>query len=156
MIAAAPSSYMPLQVYPSSSIRFELLTQFGSTGSLNEIGGRPALIFDRGWIKAKVAAEYQWLPARNQGDSTENRNRGLGGSLQFVIPAGIEFGPNIGYAVTDAFDQNGTPNSSRSGNTTCRASGPTPATLAAANGGTRSAEAGSPSRCGSCPINRLT
>ncbi len=113
----AGAGNVAFHLYPTSSLRFELLTQFGSTGGLNEIGGRPALVYDIGWLKLKAAAEYQWLKSRTQGDSTENRNRGVGGTAQVVLVQGIELGANVGFAVTDAFDPTGVANSSRSGNT---------------------------------------
>jgi hypothetical protein len=103
-------------LYPSSYLRFELLSQLGSVGGLNEIGGRPALVFDIGWFKLKGAVEYQWLKARAEGDGTEKRSRGGGGTAQFVLPQGIEFGANAGYAITDVFNQNGIADNNNSGN----------------------------------------
>src|SRR5262249_51535768 len=73
----AGAGNIAFHLYPTRYLRFELLSQLGSTGGLNEVGGRPALVFDIGWLKVKGAAEYQWLKSRNQGDQTENRNRGI-------------------------------------------------------------------------------
>lgn len=112
------SGNIAFHLYPDRSLRIEVLSQVGSIGGLNGIGGRPALIYDKGWFKFKVAGEYQWLKARGQGDGTEKRNRGFGGTVQFVLPAGIEFGANGGYAIIDTFDNNGTPQTGTSGNTT--------------------------------------
>src|SRR5581483_8504449 len=106
-----------LRLYPTPFFRFEVLSRVGSVGGLNEIGGRPAGIFDIGWFKLKVAGEYQWLKARVSSDGTEKRNRGVGATAQFVLPQGIEFGPNLGYAIIDVFNQNGTADSNNSGNT---------------------------------------
>ena len=64
-------------LYPYRYLRIELLAQYGGLGQYNEIGGRPAVIFDIGWLKLKAAAEYQWLTARNAGDKDEKQNRGV-------------------------------------------------------------------------------
>jgi hypothetical protein len=105
--------------YPSSYLRFELLSQLGSAGGRNEIGGRPALVFDIGWIKLKAAAEYEFLdPRANDGTVGKIRNRGFGGTAQFVLSQGLEFGGNAGYAINDVFMPNGmTLDNGASGNT---------------------------------------
>jgi hypothetical protein len=63
------------------------------------------LIYDLGWIKFRVAAEYQLLFAQDPAPTSHNesRNRGVAGSMQFVFAPWVEFGPNIGRAVTDVF-----------------------------------------------------
>ena len=50
-------------------------------------------------------AEYQWLFAQDPAPTSHNesRNRGVAGSMQFVFAPWVEFGPNIGRAVTDVF-----------------------------------------------------
>ncbi len=84
--------------YPYKYLRLELLAQYGGLAQFNEIGGRPAAVFDIGWLKVKAAAEYQWLTARNQGDREEKRNRGWAGSVQFVFAPFLEGGINYGYS----------------------------------------------------------
>ena len=102
--------------YVGQNLRLEVLGQYGTVGGLNEIGGRPAAVFDLGWLKLKAAAEYQWLTARTNLDKTEKRNRGISLSSQVISGAGIEFGVNVIYAIVDVFDNNGNPNTGTSGN----------------------------------------
>ena len=64
----------------------------------NEIGGRPAVIFDIGWLKLKAAAEYQWLTAKPERDNGEQRNWGFAGSAQLVFTPYVEGGINYGFA----------------------------------------------------------
>jgi hypothetical protein len=115
----AGSGNIAFHLYPSSYLRFELLTQLGSSGGRNEIGGRPALVFDMGWIKLKAAAEYEWLDPRTDDHTTGKiRNRGFCGTAQFVLRQGLELGGNVGYAINDVFMPNGTtPDNNNSGNT---------------------------------------
>jgi hypothetical protein len=86
-------------------LRFELLAQYGFNNTVNIVGGRPALIYDLGWLKLRFAGEYQWLFAEDPRPSSHNeaRNRGVAGSIQFVFAPWIEFGSNIGRAVNDVF-----------------------------------------------------
>jgi hypothetical protein len=113
----AGAGNIAFHLYPSSYLRFELLSQLGSAGGRNEIGARPALVFDIGWVKLKAAGEYEWLdPRAEDGQTGKIRNRGFGGAAQFVVPQGVEFGGNAGYAIIDQFLPNGTSDSGRSGN----------------------------------------
>lgn len=95
-------------LYPTSNLRIELLGQLGTDGGFNSIGGRPAMVYDLGWLKLKGAWEYQWQTSRVDGNKQEKRNRGGGGSIQFVILPLIEFGANFGMALVDVFDNVGT------------------------------------------------
>jgi hypothetical protein len=94
-----------LHLYPARGLRLELLAQWGNDDKVNVIGGRPALIYDLGWLKLRVAAEYQWLFAQDPAPAAhdESRNRGVAGSVQFVLAPWIELGPNVGRAVNDVF-----------------------------------------------------
>ena len=94
-----------VHLYPVRGLRLELLAQWGNNNTVNALGGRPALIYDLGWIKFRVAAEYQLLFAQDPAPTSHNesRNRGVAGSMQFVFAPWVEFGPNIGRAVTDVF-----------------------------------------------------
>jgi len=101
-----------LHLYPERYLRFELLAQYGGLGQYNELGGRPAAIFDIGWLKLKAAFEYQWLTAKPDRDQGEQRNWGFAGSAQFVFVPYIEGGINYGFADNQFFDQNGNRDSS--------------------------------------------
>jgi hypothetical protein len=96
---------LALHLYPGSNLRIELLGQWGNDNLLNYVGFRPALIYDVGWFKARFAAEYQWRFPQDPATANHNeyRNRGVAGSLQFVLAPWIEFGPNIGRAISDVF-----------------------------------------------------
>jgi hypothetical protein len=102
-----------LHLYPARFLRFELLGQVGNEG-VNTIGGRPAIVFDFGWLKLKAAGEYSRATARNVGDKTENRNSGYAGTAQFVFDPFVEFGINAGSAVADVFDNIGTNDTAKS------------------------------------------
>jgi hypothetical protein len=93
--------------YPMPWLRFELLAQYGGLGPYNELGGRPAVIYDIGWLKLKAAAEYQWLTARNAGNQDERQNRGVAASAQLVWAPYLEGGINYGYANNRVFTPNG-------------------------------------------------
>ena len=89
-----------LHLYPVRGLRLELLAQWGNDGVINTVGGRPALIYDLGWVKFRVAGEYQWRfpPDPAPAAHNEYRNRGVAGSIQFVFAPWVEFGPNFGRA----------------------------------------------------------
>jgi hypothetical protein len=101
--------YLAFHAYPSHNFRFELLGELGtndaSTQGYTYLGGRPALILDQGWMKAKVGAEYERATGDTgsfdaslgqQVDSKMKRTRkGVGGTLQFVVDPRAEFGGNI-------------------------------------------------------------
>jgi hypothetical protein len=94
--------------YPYPWLRFELLGQWGNSGKQNAVGGRPAFIFDIGWLKVRGALEYQYLFATDPATTAKDtvRNRGGAGSVQFVLTPFIELGGNFGYAVIDEADNN--------------------------------------------------
>ncbi|HEY7376621.1 MAG TPA: hypothetical protein VIF57_30965 [Polyangia bacterium] len=94
--------------YYTRDLRAEVLGTWGNDGLLNNLGGRGALIFDKGWLKLRGAAEYLWQfpPDPNPTLHNEHRNRGLGGSAQFVFDPWVEFGGNIGRAVVDFYSPN--------------------------------------------------
>ena len=68
--------YLALHLYPTDYLRFELLAKLGddnfradnSTGDTpaNYLGGRPTIIFDVGWFKLRVGAEYQKITPTTQ------------------------------------------------------------------------------------------
>ncbi|HEX3905526.1 MAG TPA: hypothetical protein VH853_22065 [Polyangia bacterium] len=95
-----------LHLYPQRFFRVELLGQYGSTGPSNSIGGRPAVIFDMGWLKLKGALEYQYNFAADPSPMRKltQRNRGGAGSAQFVFAPFVEAGVNFGAAVIDQAD----------------------------------------------------
>jgi hypothetical protein len=102
-------------LYPFRYLRFELLAQYGGLGVYNEIGGRPAAIYDIGWLKLKAAVEYQWLTAHQENDRSEQRNVGFAGAAQFVFTPFVEGGLNYGYADNRFYDLNGILDSTRTG-----------------------------------------
>jgi hypothetical protein len=104
-----------LHLYPARYLRFELLTQYGGVGSYNEIGGRPAAIYDIGWLKLKVAFEYQWLTAHPTTDKSEQRNWGFAGSAQGVFVPFVEGGVNYGFSDNRFYDQNGNLDTTKTG-----------------------------------------
>jgi hypothetical protein len=103
-----------LHLYPFRNLRIELLTQVGTDGGFNALGGRGAAVYDLGWLKLKGAYEYQLETSRIDGNKAEKQNRGGGGSVQFVLAPIVEFGLNVGYALVDVFDNVGTPDQGNS------------------------------------------
>jgi len=101
-------------LYPARYLRFELLAQYGGLGAYNEAGGRPAAIYDIGWLKLKAAFEYQWLTAHDENDKGKQQNWGFAGSAQLVFAPFVEGGINYGFADNAFFDQNGNRDSSKS------------------------------------------
>jgi hypothetical protein len=112
--------YAALHWYFTESLRGELLAELGADNyrdsqadgnpqtAYTYMGGRPAVIYDIGWLKLKAGGEYQQRTAVMQildgdgkkQDSSYYRTRmGLGGAAQFVLDPRIEFGLNaaIGY-----------------------------------------------------------
>lgn len=108
-------AYTALHFYPLEFLRSELLFKAGNNKfqlenteggtSYNYWGLRPTAIFDVGWIKLKVGAEYQKRTAttqtlsadfpRSKKDPVEERvDKGLGASLQFVVDPAVEVGLN--------------------------------------------------------------
>ncbi len=117
--AAPKVGDVALHLYQIRPLRFELLGQFGSDGTENYLGVRPAAIFDLGWLKLRGALEYQYKFAEDPAATAKNtiNNRGGAGSVQFVFAPFIEFGVNVGYAVIDVDDAHaGGPDKGLSGN----------------------------------------
>jgi hypothetical protein len=93
-------------LYPFPFLRVELLGQWGDSTGENSIGGRPAVIFDIGWLKLRGALEYQYQFAQSPDPMLKAtvRNRGGAGSAQIVLAPYAEFGGNFGYAIYDEAD----------------------------------------------------
>jgi hypothetical protein len=107
--------YFALHAYATEALRFELLGEVGTdntqtTGEAGGVvktgftylGGRPAMIYDAGWLKFKAALEYQQriavMQLENQKDASYYRTRmGGGAALQFVLDPSFEFGLNAAY-----------------------------------------------------------
>ena len=103
-----------LHLYPTDYLRFELLGKLGHDDFPSDLNPRashprtfgvPALvaIFDVGWLKLRVGAEYQKMEPTTQvilpgtpsvkGPLVFKRiQKGVGGSIQFVIDPIVEFG----------------------------------------------------------------
>jgi hypothetical protein len=106
--------YVALHGYITEYLRFELLGKLGTDNYQNNdratgnpaatyVGGRPTAIFDIGWLKFKIGAEYQTRTPITQDPAgagayktpvEQTIQKGVGGSLQFVIDPFIEFGLN--------------------------------------------------------------
>jgi hypothetical protein len=117
--------YAALHLYPTESLRFELLGKLGSdtyrgdnaTGDTpwTYFGGRPTIVFDVGWFKLRVGGEYQKRTATTQtlepgtppikkDAAAERVQKGAGASMQFVIDPIVEFGVNGAIGKQDDTD----------------------------------------------------
>jgi len=108
-----------LHLYPIRPLRIEVLGQFGNDGRLDYIGGRPAAIFDLGFLKLRGALEYQyaWNIDAQPMYYERHKNRGGAASAQVVFAPFIEAGVNFGYASIDVSDSTSHgPNLGSSGN----------------------------------------
>ena len=103
-----------LHLYFTEYLRLELLGKLGTDNYRNDdratgnpaatyLGGRPTAIFDVGWLKIKIGAEYQTRTPITQDSAgggaykdpvEQTVQKGIGGSVQFVIDPLIEFGLN--------------------------------------------------------------
>ena len=110
------AGYAALHLYPGDHLRIELLAKLSTDNALNDnatgdlpsttLGGRPTIIYDLGWLKFKIAGEYQKRTPITQGimpgmtpggkvDAVVERDqKGAGASLQFVLAPVVEFGVN--------------------------------------------------------------
>jgi hypothetical protein len=114
------TGYGALHLYLTGFLRLELLGKLGSdkywsansndatqNPAYNYFGGRPTLIFDIGYVKLKVGAEYQKrtevnrlpkmssdpaVPQSTQDSIEELVQKGVGGSLQVVLAPYVEIG----------------------------------------------------------------
>jgi hypothetical protein len=117
--------YAALHLYPADFLRFELLAKLGTdnyrvdnaTGDTpsDYLGGRPAAIFDVGWFKLRVGAEYlartpttqtiePGTPGHKKDAVAKLVQKGVGGSVQFVIDPIIEFGVNGAFGKQENTD----------------------------------------------------
>jgi hypothetical protein len=94
-------------VYPTKFLRFELLGQLGSEGSLNTFSVRPAGILDLGILKVKGGMEYQTVKAQYSTNQTDQLRKGGGGAVQVVLNPYVEFGVNGAYGIVDKVDPQG-------------------------------------------------
>ena len=92
----------------------QLLT--GNDNFLNYVGAG-GVIFDVGWLKLKGAGEYQWGTSQIPLRSTTKRAGAASRARAVRVRPRVEFGPNIGYAITDIFTPaSAEPNTGLSGN----------------------------------------
>jgi hypothetical protein len=126
------TGYGALHLYFTGFLRLELLGKLGSdkywsgnsndathNAAYNYFGGRPTLIFDIGWVKLKVGAEYQKRTEVNRipktssdpavkpttQDSIEELvQKGVGGSLQVVIDPYVELGASAAIGRQEYLD----------------------------------------------------
>ena len=92
--------------YPLDNLRFELLGQIGNDGS-NTVGGRPAAIFDLGWLKLRGAGEYLKRTPETIGQREVFTFQGAGGSAQFIFQPYLEFGANFAASAVRHTDNGG-------------------------------------------------
>ena len=110
-----------LHLYFTDFLRFELLAKLGAdnyqknsaTGtkeSYTYLGGRPTAILDMGWFKFKIGAEYQkgkpvMQPVDVKKDPVESLvQKGIGGSVQFILDPTVECGLNAAIGRQDRLD----------------------------------------------------
>jgi hypothetical protein len=122
--------YAALHLYPADFLRFELLAKLGddnyrvdnSTGDTpwSYLGGRPVAIFDVGWFKLRVGAEYlrrtpttqtiePGTPGHKKDAVAKRVQKGAGASVQFVIDPILEFGVNGAFGDQQEVDGFGMP-----------------------------------------------
>jgi len=86
-------------------VRLEVLGQFGfdASTSIDTVGGRPALVFDIGWLKLKAEGDIRkQFPVFNS--SKESRyQRGGSASAQVVLAQKLEAGVNVAYGLVDHY-----------------------------------------------------
>lgn len=97
-----------LHLYPTEYLRFELGAEYGNTAGLNGFAGRPVVVFDLGWMKAKAGFEYLQLAQQQDGAKEEKKQFGYGGSLQFIVDPYVEFGLNGARGSVDHVSPDGT------------------------------------------------
>ncbi len=97
-----------IHLYPTDYLRFELGTQFGNEFGSNVLAARPVGVLDLGWLKLKLGAEYKKLADQKEDSKGETKQRGAGGSLQFVVAPYVEFGVSGAYGLVDRVAQDGT------------------------------------------------
>lgn len=93
-------------LYPTKFFRFELLGQLGTEGGQNTGAFRGAGILDFGFVKIKGGGEYKTSFSQTGRDDRTD-DRGVAGSVQFVIKEYVEFGGSGGWSITDSMDSQG-------------------------------------------------
>jgi hypothetical protein len=88
-------------VYPGSSLRVEVLAQLGNEAGLNSVGGRPAVIYDLGWLKLKAAAHAEYQSSQANTYHEVKKVYGGTGAIQFVFDPIVEFGLNADWGFVD-------------------------------------------------------
>jgi flagellar motor protein MotB len=120
--------YIAFHGYLSDRFRIEILSELGtddSTGNgYNYEGGRPAIIYDAGWLKLKLGAEYerqtestqQIVNGQGQDSPYQQTKKDLVGGVQFVMAPWIEFGGNAAYGTQSYTNDSGTADGKRNFN----------------------------------------
>ena len=92
-----------LHLYPARFLRLELLGQFGFDGanSIDTVGGRPAIVFDLGWLKLKTEGNYRKQFPVFSTSKESRRQWGNSTSAQMVLAQKVEFGVNFAYGLID-------------------------------------------------------
>jgi hypothetical protein len=95
--------------YIKEYLRVEVLGQIGTQSGSNTRSLRPVVIFDLGYFKAKVGAEYGVAKSQVDGDPSRSKRTGMGGSLQFIFAPYVEGGINAAIGYTDVWNNKGLP-----------------------------------------------
>lgn len=102
-----------VHIYPTKFLRFELLGQLGNDGSQNSGTFRGAGILDFGFVKVKGGGEYKHQ-ASHEGGSSKRAERGVGGTVQFVLNPYVEFGGSGAWSITDHMSAGGSVDETKS------------------------------------------
>jgi hypothetical protein len=97
-------------LYVTDYLRFELLGQLGTTGSVNTRAVRPVGILDLGYVKVKLGTEYGVNTDQQvRYEKYRETTKGYGGAVQFVLNPWIEGGINGAVAYVDTYNTEGNP-----------------------------------------------
>ncbi len=96
-----------LHLYPTDYLRVELGTQFGNEFGSNTLAARPVGVFDVGWLKVKVGAEYKKRSDQKEDSQGNTKSRGAGAAVQLVLEPRFEVGVNGAYGLVDRISQDG-------------------------------------------------
>jgi hypothetical protein len=146
--------YLAAHIYPLSVLRVELLGELGTKDTSNDgdnyLGGRPAVIFDLGWLKLKGGAEYEKRTSGDQdmtaGVKSDTKHhgtkKGFGGAFQLVFDPYVEFGGNIAQGSVKNTNNDGGPDTNQQSNTVTSVGGFANVRVARAFSGSRPAPYG--------------
>ena len=88
-----------LHLYFGPHLRVELLGQWGNDGTVNALGGRPALIYDLGWLKFRIA---RGVPVALRAGSRAHLAQRVAGTAAWPAPCSSSSRPGSNSARTSA------------------------------------------------------